>query len=514
MGRSACWSYVTWYNKCSGGNWATWAPGEVVSPGDVGRFDDDRRFRRFGQLADYGISFAASEEQAVESCLYGSSRAFRIKTRPAGRKPSRPASADGLDGSVRVTATQEHACLLQLRDATQSRILHRKDLLSQIAALVRSGDWDLDLVVVTGRVQVGRGFAAIAQDAGESVEFRSPSDVRLTRELGTGRAALSLVPARATAGFMVYQFAESATPVFFPPVRVKHSLWNRLLPWRAGGPWLTDPAGTRHDAGHLPADLSGLSAEARRYNPRHSAMTRAELSRIPVMDLFEEVSSLPDHPDRGHVLTWRQRKILHVITDSVQHRGYPPSRHEIAAAVGLVSTSSVYYQLSVLRQAGYLTWEAGSPRSIEVQPAGQPAIGSGAAGQQAPTYVLPQELARVPLIGQIAAGAPILTGAEIEAVFPLPRRVVGEGKLFSLRVVGDSMIDAAITDGDLVVVRQQADADNGDIVAATIDGGPVIASFARSGGHVWLMPHNPAYEPIPGNDAVILGRVVTVLRSV
>jgi repressor LexA len=515
MGRSACWSYVTWYNKCSGGHWATWEPGDVVSLGDVGRFDHDRRFRRCETLADHEISFTSSQERPVEPRLYGTGRAFRIKTRAAGGAPAGLADPDGPDASVRMTAKREHACLLQLRDATQAHILDTRDLLTQIAARVRSGHWDLDLVVVTGRVQAQRGFAAISQGAGQSVAFRSASDARLTQKLGTGGAELILAHAPATTGFLLYEFGGPVTPVFSPPIRVKQSLWARLLPWRPDGPWLTDPAGQRHHVGGLPADLSHLPPEARRYHPPHSAMKLAEFDRMAVEDLFEEVSSLPDRPDRGHVLTWRQRKILQVIADSVQRRGYPPSRHEIAAAVGLVSTSSVYYQLAVLQRAGYLTWQAGLPRSIEVRPDGRPAIRpAAAAGQERSAHILYRKPARVPLVGQIAAGAPVLAQEDVKPVFPLPRQVVGEGNLVVMRVVGDSMINAAITDGDLVVVRQQATAENGDIVAAMIDGEAAIASFVRSDGHAWLVPRNPAYTPTPGDDAEILGRVVTVLRGV
>ena len=125
---------------------------------------------------------------------------------------------------------------------------------------------------------------------------------------------------------------------------------------------------------------------------------------------------------------------------------------------------------------------------------------------RAPTYV--------PVVGRIAAGGPILAEQAIEDVFPLPKDLVGEGTLFLLKVVGDSMIEAAITDGDWVVVRQQPVAENGDIVAAMIDGEATVKTFRRKDGHVWLMPHNAAYEPIPGDDAVILGRVVTVLRKI
>ncbi len=127
-------------------------------------------------------------------------------------------------------------------------------------------------------------------------------------------------------------------------------------------------------------------------------------------------------------------------------------------------------------------------------------------GAQAPVFV--------PVVGRIAAGGPILAEQLIEDVFPLPRSLVGEGTLFLLRVVGDSMVDAAISDGDWVVVRQQDDADNGDIVAAMIDGEATVKTLQRRDGHVWLLPHNPAYAPIDGDEATVLGKVVTVLRKV
>jgi repressor LexA len=125
-----------------------------------------------------------------------------------------------------------------------------------------------------------------------------------------------------------------------------------------------------------------------------------------------------------------------------------------------------------------------------------------------------QEAAYVPLVGRIAAGGPILAEQHVEDIFPLPRQLVGEGTLFLLKVAGDSMINAAIADGDWVVVRQQEDAENGEIVAAMLDGEATVKTFKRSDGHAWLIPHNPAFTPILGDEATILGRVVAVLRRV
>jgi repressor LexA len=123
------------------------------------------------------------------------------------------------------------------------------------------------------------------------------------------------------------------------------------------------------------------------------------------------------------------------------------------------------------------------------------------------------DVVNVPLVGRIAAGIPITAEQQVEDVLPLPRTLVGNGELFMLKVVGDSMIDAAICDGDWVVIRQQATANNGDIVAAMLDEEATVKVFKQRDGHTWLLPQNSAYEPILGDHATVLGKVVTVLRS-
>ena len=211
-------------------------------------------------------------------------------------------------------------------------------------------------------------------------------------------------------------------------------------------------------------------------------------------------------------LTERQRTILEVIRASVTNRGYPPSIREIGDAVGLTSTSSVAHQLRTLERKGYLRRDPNRPRAVDVRGANDgvtPIVTTDVTGSDAlpePTFV--------PVLGRIAAGGPILAEEAVEDVFPLPRELVGEGSLFLLKVVGESMVDAAICDGDWVVVRQQNVADNGDIVAAMIDGEATVKTFKRTRGQVWLMPHNPAFDPIPGNDAAVLGKVVTVIRKI
>jgi repressor LexA len=219
----------------------------------------------------------------------------------------------------------------------------------------------------------------------------------------------------------------------------------------------------------------------------------------------------------------RQREVLEVIRTWVERFGYPPSVREIGEAVGLTSTSSVAYQLRALEQKGYLRRDPNRPRAIGVLPPdaipvpAEPDVAATLVADSADddtiaaTDTTPRA-AYVPVLGRIAAGGPILAEEAVEDVFPLPREIVGEGSLFLLRVTGDSMVDAAITDQDWVVVRQQPTADNGEIVAAMIDGEATVKTFKRKDGHVWLMPHNDAYEPIPGDDATILGKVVAVLR--
>jgi len=237
----------------------------------------------------------------------------------------------------------------------------------------------------------------------------------------------------------------------------------------------------------------------------------AKFDRMSDSDTPDAGSPRPLRPAEA-TLTPRQRTILDVIRASVSSRGYPPSIREIGDAVGLTSTSSVAHQLRTLERKGYLRRDPNRPRAVDVRSADDPSrppvitevVGSDALPE--PTYV--------PVLGRIAAGGPILAEEAVEDVFPLPRELVGEGALFLLKVVGESMVDAAICDGDWVVIRQQNVADNGDIVAAMIDGEATVKTFKRTGGQVWLMPHNPAFDPIPGNDAAVLGKVVTVIRKI
>ncbi len=213
---------------------------------------------------------------------------------------------------------------------------------------------------------------------------------------------------------------------------------------------------------------------------------------------------------RRKSLSDKQLAILDCIQRAVASRGYPPSMREIGDAVGLSSLSSVTHQLNQLELSGYLRRDPNRPRALEVLIEIQQE--EGAAVSDNPTPI--GDAAMVPLVGRIAAGIPITAEEMVDEVFPLPRQLVGKGELFMLKVVGDSMIDAAICDGDWIVVRQQKNAENGDIVAAMLDEEATVKVFQQRDGHTWLLPRNSAFAPILGDYAELLGKVVAVLRSV
>jgi repressor LexA len=208
-------------------------------------------------------------------------------------------------------------------------------------------------------------------------------------------------------------------------------------------------------------------------------------------------------------LTPRQRSILTVIREWVDEHGYPPTMREIGAAVGLASPSTVAHHMAVLEKNGFLRRDARGSRAVDIRP---PVDEPPPRAQ--PRAGLDDNDVRVPLLGAIAAGAPILAEQHVEDELTLPMSLVGHGTLFALKVQGDSMVDAAICDGDLVVVRQQQVAEDGEIVAAMLEGEATVKVLRRRDGHVELLPRNPVYQPIPADDAVILGKVVSVLRRV
>jgi repressor LexA len=235
-------------------------------------------------------------------------------------------------------------------------------------------------------------------------------------------------------------------------------------------------------------------------------MATKKAAEITVPELHDETSET-DEPDE-HGLTPRQLKILGVIKAALHDQGYPPSMREIGQAAGLASPSSVKYQLELLEEKGWIRRDPTRGRAIEILLPDQDQSTSSTGDK----YSLDQ-MREVPLVGRIAAGAPLLAEQDIEESFPLPASLVGDGELFMLKVVGESMIEAAICDGDFVVIRSQKTCEKGEIVAAMIDGEATVKTFTRRDGHIWLLPANPAFSPINGDNAEILGKVTAVLRS-
>ena len=232
---------------------------------------------------------------------------------------------------------------------------------------------------------------------------------------------------------------------------------------------------------------------------------------------------------RRTALTERQKEVLNALRSELLKNRYAPTIREIADRCGFSSTSSVKYQLDALEDKGYIVRDPRRPRTILLTELGlenthrrlyadytSAGVPRGAAAEEPKTsaedfHVDPS--VNVPVVGRIAAGSPILADQVVEEILPLPRSLTGDGELFMLKVVGDSMVEAAICDGDWVVIRRQPVAENGEIVAAMIEGEATVKVLQRKDGHTLLLPRNSEYRPIPADDAEVLGRVVTVLRS-
>jgi repressor LexA len=223
------------------------------------------------------------------------------------------------------------------------------------------------------------------------------------------------------------------------------------------------------------------------------------------------VHTLPDNPSHNPELSARQVIVLQTIIDTVAEQGFPPAMRDLLNASGLSSVSSIAHQLSALERLGYIKRGSNKARGMEVLRSVDGSIfetNSTIANNDSENSV------SIPLIGQIAAGTGLIAEQNIESTMSLPREMTGFGDLFMLQVRGDSMIDAGIFDGDYVVVRQQATANNGEIVAALInDEEATVKTFKKRDGQVWLIPHNPDFEPIDGSNAQIMGIVVTVMRK-
>lgn len=245
--------------------------------------------------------------------------------------------------------------------------------------------------------------------------------------------------------------------------------------------------------------MADTTKRPRRGRPSNAEI-EAQLAGIPI----------PDGPDYG--LTRRQLALVHVIKSAIEDLGYPPSIREVADRAGLASTSSVTYQLRALEEKGFIRRDPNRPRAVVLT---LPELDvEGNVMDSAQTWDWRPSAVAAPVVGRIAAGGPILAEEHIEDVFALPKQIVGDGEVFLLEVRGDSMIEAAICEGDWVAVRRQNDATNGDIVAALLDDEATVKIYKYQQGKVWLLPRNERYSPIDGTHAKIMGKVVAVLRKV
>jgi repressor LexA len=213
-------------------------------------------------------------------------------------------------------------------------------------------------------------------------------------------------------------------------------------------------------------------------------------------------------------LTQRQQAVLDAIRTLREARDIPPTLREIAETVGLKSVASVKYQIDQLKTMGFLEQSANISRGIALNEAGSDATDAVSTDADTRGNVITGNFKSYPLLGRIAAGVPLLAAENIDDHITLPESLVGKGEIFLLKVKGESMIDAAIMDGDIIAVRQQATADNNDIVAALVDDSATVKVFKQADGHTWLLPRNSAFEPILGDHAQIMGKVTAVLRSI
>jgi hypothetical protein len=286
---------VTWYNGLSGGDWATWLPGRKVDPGSVGAFNGDRRFDHYETLEELGITCATySGEKPGEEGFYSTAGGFTFEPKISGNAVPGFAALGELDAGVRLTAKAAHACLLQLVKPTVKKIVNQRQVQEAVLVQAKGGQWSIDSQIVMSRTRCTTGFAAISQAGGQSLELKAAAKLpAVITDQNLGGLELRLASSRATTDFLLTVFGPTSTPVFGGVVRLKRSLWDKLLPWRSEGGYLIDPNGKRFRPRNLPQDLSGYAPADRRYDPARSAMSLAELSGLKAEDAFEEVASLP-----------------------------------------------------------------------------------------------------------------------------------------------------------------------------------------------------------------------------
>lgn len=288
---------MTWYNGLSGGDWATWLPGSEVDPGAVGSFNGDRRFGHYDTLEGLGITCAkySGERSAEKEAFYSTAGGFTFEPKIAGNAVPGFAALGEVDAGIKLTAKAAHACLLQLVKPTVKKVVNQRQVQEAVLDQVKGRQWSIDWQIVMSRTRCNTGFAAISQAGGQSIELKATAKLpAVITDQNLGGLELRLASSRATTDFQLTVFGATSTPVFGGVVRLKRSLWDRLLPWRSEGGYLVDPNGKRFRSRSLPPDLSAYAPADRCYDPARSAMSLAELSGLTVEDAFEEVASLPD----------------------------------------------------------------------------------------------------------------------------------------------------------------------------------------------------------------------------
>jgi hypothetical protein len=295
LGRDQCDHYVSWFNGQTK-RWATWEPGDLVAPGDVGKFAPDKDFVHYQSLeGDFGIEVDLSEETPTADRFYASKKGFNFAPAVEAEFPDPVSGVVNLGASVKVTATRENAALLQVLDPTTQHVLNVSEVLMGISGLLLRGRWEVDLVVVLERVRVGSGFAAISTGAHQSLELRGAAGIQIPAVSEIG-GALRLAGGWSSSGFARYEFQEGQTPIFGLAVRVKQSLWTRLIPALRNK--YLDVGGTDWRVDQRPWNLEHVPSELRRYDMRATEIPIPDVMAMALGDLFEVVEVL-DHELSG-----------------------------------------------------------------------------------------------------------------------------------------------------------------------------------------------------------------------
>jgi hypothetical protein len=292
---------VTWYHDLSTKDWATWLPGDAIKAGSVGSFNAERCFEHRETLEGHGISIAQySGDIPLDPIFCWTAGGFEFEPAAASKVAPGFGLLGEVGGRLKFTAKTEHACLLQMLNPTEKRIKNQQQVKEAVLARLISGDWNIDDHIVMRRTRCTSGFALISKARGKGVELTTTADLpAVIGDQDLPGLDLRLAPGWSNADFLLRHFGQNSTPTFGDVSRVKRDLWDKLLPWSHREASLIDPNGKRFLPRQLPPGLTGYAAPDRRYDPARSAMSLAELSRLTVDDVFEEVTTPLGEADSG-----------------------------------------------------------------------------------------------------------------------------------------------------------------------------------------------------------------------